>query len=310
MNAPKKLNGLEHSEQKRQKDADAFPVIGLGASAGGLKALQQFFEQMPANSGMAFVVILHLSPQHESHADTILQNSTKMPVRQVNESVKVEPNRVYVIPPTKHLSMMDGFIALSEPERPLGRHVAIDLFFRTLAETHRANSACIVLSGTGSDGSVGLTRIKEEGGIAIAQDPGEAEYDAMPRNAISTGKVDFVLPVAQMPNKLIEIWRNSKIIRLPEEGLAPVVDERQQAEEALREVLGAVRTRTGHDFTHYKRATVLRRIERRMQVTTTPDLPAYRDYLRQNPPEAKLLLQDLLIGVTNFFRDPAAWQTL
>ncbi len=302
-----KTNPPEHEQPNTTHD---FPVVGLGASAGGLKALQQFFEQMPAENGMAFVVIMHLSPQHESHAADILQNSTRMPVVQVNERIKVEPNRVYVIPPTKHLAMADGFIRLTDPDRELGRHIAIDLFFRTLAETHRTHSACVVLSGTGADGSVGLKRLKEAGGIAIAQDPQDAEYDSMPRNAINTGMVDFVLPVTEIPEKLIEIWRNASRIKLPAIADTPLIDESQAAENALRDVLGLLRSRTGHDFLHYKRATILRRIERRMQVNTVANLPAYRDYLRTHEAETKSLLKDLLIGVTNFFRDHRAFEAL
>jgi chemotaxis methyl-accepting protein methylase/signal transduction histidine kinase/PAS domain-containing protein len=285
------------------QDGQSFPVVGLGASAGGLKALKEFFTQMPAESGMAFVVIMHLSPQHESHAAAILQTTTRMTVSQVTEVVRVEPNHVYVIPPTMNLAMSDGHIRLFEPERPFGRHVAIDLFFRTLADTHGTHAVCIVLSGTGADGSIGIKRVKEAGGLAMVQAPGDAEYDAMPRNAINTGMVDFVLPVVELPDKLLEIWRNAQQIQLPVEAETPVVDESKVAEQALREVLTMLRTRTGHDFTHYKRATILRRIERRMQVNTLPDLPTYRDYLRTNPSEAQLLLKDLLIGVTNFFRD-------
>jgi two-component system CheB/CheR fusion protein len=288
-----------------------FPVVGLGASAGGLKSLQQFFAEMTDDSGMAFVVILHLSPDHESYVAEILQNSTKMLVTQVTERIAVEPNRVYVIPPSKHLSMQDGHIALSEPARERGRNISIDLFFRTLADTHNVYSACIVLSGTGSDGSVGLKRVKEQGGICLAQEPREAEFDSMPRNAISTGMVDFVLPVAEMPEKLLEIWRNASQISLPAEAVAPIRDESEAVETVLRDVLEILRSRTGHDFTHYKRATVLRRIERRMQVVSARTLPAYRDYLlRETLPEAQLLLKDLLIGVTNYYRDRGAFDAL
>ncbi|NTU80765.1 MAG: PAS domain-containing protein [Chloroflexales bacterium] len=287
-----------------------FPIVGLGASAGGLAALQQFFAAMPPTNGMAFVVIMHLSPEHDSHAAALLQRSTAMPVRPVTEPVRVTPETVYVIPPTRHLVIDDGMLVLTDVEQPEGRRVAIDLFFRTLADTHTTHAACIVLSGTGADGSVGIMRVKEAGGIIIAQDPQEAEYDAMPRHAISTGVIDFVLPAAAMPAQLLAVWQNAERIALPAGGATPVVDARQAAEEALRDVLATVRTQTGHDCTPYKRPTVLRRIERRMQVTTTPDLPAYRDYLQAHPTEAALLLQDLLISVTNFFRDRAAFDIL
>lgn len=309
MDDPAQGRNAQSNRRQKRKPKTGFPVVGLGASAGGLQALKRFFEGMPAESGMSFVVIMHLSPEHESHAAAILQTTTRMSVTQVNAQVKVEPNHVYVIPPTKHLAMEDGHIRLSEPTRPTGRHVAVDLFFRTLADTHQTRAVCIVLSGTGADGSVGVKRVKEAGGLAIAQDPQDAEYDAMPRNAINTGMIDFVLPVVEMPEKLIELWRNMQRIQLPAEAEAPVVDESQATENALRDVLADVRAHTGHDFTHYKRATILRRIERRMQVNAVPDLPAYRDYLRAIPAEAQLLLKDLLIGVTNFFRDRAAFDS-
>jgi two-component system CheB/CheR fusion protein len=287
-----------------------FLIVGLGASAGGLPALQQFFAAMPPDNGMAFVVIMHLAPDHDSHIAAILQRTTAMPVRQVTEAVRVVPETVYIIPPSRHLAMDEGMIVLADAERPDGRRVAIDLFFRTLADAHTTHAACIVLSGSGADGSVGITRARETGGITIAQDPHEAEYDGMPRNAISTGMIDFVLPVAAMPAQLLSVWRNAQRIALPTGGGAPLLDERQVAEEALHDVIAAVHANTGHDFRHYKRPTLLRRIERRMQVTTRPDLPAYRDYLQANPAEAALLLHDLLINVTNFFRDRAAFEAL
>ncbi|NJM05954.1 hypothetical protein HC891_06760 [Candidatus Gracilibacteria bacterium] len=279
----------------------SFPVVGLGASAGGLAALQQFFAAMPLNSQMAFVVILHLSPDYESHAAAILQRATAIAVQQVTEPVRVAPNTIYIIPPDRHLRMQDGMLVLTEAERPYGSRVAIDFFFRTLAESYTTYAACIVLSGAGADGSVGITRVKETGGVTFAQDPQEAAYDAMPRNAIATGMIDFVLPVAAMPTRLLTLWRNAAQIALPEGGNTPIIDQRMAAQEALRDVLANVRARTGYDFSYYKRPTLLRRIERRMQVTATADLLAYRDYLQNHPAEASQLLQDLLISVTNFF---------
>ncbi|MEN9935387.1 MAG: hypothetical protein RLZZ387_1966 [Chloroflexota bacterium] len=265
---------------------------------------------MPDNNGMAFVVIRHLSPDHASSLAEVLQRSTAMPVCQVTEPVRVVPETVYVIPPTKQLLMDDGKIVLTELDHTSGRRAAIDLIFRTLAETHTTHVACIVLSGAGADGSVGITRAKEAGGITIAQDPREAEHESMPRSAINTGMIDFVLPVAEMPTQLLAVWHNAQHIALPSGGGAPVKDDRDAAEEALRDVLATVRERTGHDFAHYKRPTALRRIARRMQITTTPDLPAYRDYLKAHLEEVTLLLRDLLINVTNFFRDRAAFDTL
>ena len=172
-----------------------FLTVGIGASAGGIKPLKEFFAAMPADSGMAFVVILHLSPEHESQLPEILQTNTKMPVVQVQETVKIEPDHVYVIPPTKYLTMVDGEIRLIEPETIRGKRVPIDLFFRTLADAHGRNSVCVVLSGTGADGTSGLKRVKEAGGLCVVQDPLEAEYNGMPRSAIGTNLADLILPV-------------------------------------------------------------------------------------------------------------------
>src|ERR1700712_1731625 len=180
-----------------------FPVVGLGGSAGGLKPLLKFFEKMPPNNGMAFVVILHLSPTHTSNLDAIIAGATRMPVLQVTETVKIEPDHVYVISPTTNLKMYDGHLQVSaQGERP-PRPVAIDLFFRTLADVHRERAMCVIMSGTGSDGAVGLARVKERGGVVFAQSPDEAEYSGMPQNAIRTGMVDFVLTASEMPDKLV-----------------------------------------------------------------------------------------------------------
>lgn len=176
-----------------------FLTVGIGASAGGIKPLKEFFAAMPEKNGMAFVVILHLSPEHESQLPAVLQTNTKMPVIQVTETVKIAPNHVYVIPPTKHLAMMDGEIRLIEPETIRGKRVPIDLFFRTLADAHGKNAVCVILSGTGADGASGLKRVKEAGGLCIVQNPSEAEYDGMPRSAMATNLVDLILPVGKCP---------------------------------------------------------------------------------------------------------------
>jgi two-component system CheB/CheR fusion protein len=294
----------------------SFPVVGLGASAGGLDALVRFFEHMPPRPGMAFVVILHLAPRHESNAAAILQRATPLKAVQVTEPMSIEADHVYVIPPDFDLSMSDGYLRLTQPERAGGRHTAIDLFFRTLAEVHRERAFCVVLSGTGSDGSVGLTRVKELGGITLAQTPSDAEHDGMPAAAIATGMVDIVLPAAEMPQRLLDLWANARRIELPPGADLPEVEvpsspgSIQAAEHALADVMTLLRTATRHDFRHYKRATVLRRIERRLQVNGLPDLPAYRDYLHAHPEETRPLLKDMLIGVTNFFRDREAFEAL
>jgi two-component system CheB/CheR fusion protein len=294
----------------------SFPVIGIGASAGGLEALIRFFEQMPADTGMAFVVILHLSPEHESSAADILQRSTHMPVKQVTQPMPVEADHVYVIPPGVELTMNDGYLRAAPSERVKGQHVAVDVFFRAMAEVHRERAVCIVMSGTGSDGAVGLTRVKENGGVAMAQSPEDAAHDGMPRAAIATGMVDIVLPAADMGQRLVEHWRNAQRIRMPYDEQAEFAQEPDSdaagklAEKALQEIMAQLRTYTRHDFRHYKRATVLRRIERRLQVNRLADLPAYRDFLHDHPEEAVPLLQDMLISVTNFFRDSEAFDAL
>ena len=294
-----------------------FPVVGIGASAGGLPALLSLFENMPVSHGMAFVVILHLSPRHPSAADAILQRATRMPVVQVTSRVTIEPGHVYVIAPNQQMSMMDGLLLVDELERPRGRHVAIDMFFRTLAETHRERAVAIVLSGTGADGAVGLARVKEQGGVTLVQSPEDAEHDGMPAAAILTGAVDFVLPVVDMPQKLIELWENARAIELPPAGdgdapVAQVTDpaDTPDAESALQGIIGLLLSHTGHDFRHYKRATVLRRIERRLQVRGVRTLPEYRALLETDAAEHKALLGDMLIGVTNFFRDREAFESI
>jgi two-component system CheB/CheR fusion protein len=317
MSKPKQPKGSEASTQQVQPSNLLFPVVGLGASAGGLPALLRFFECMPDDNGMAFVVVMHLSPNHESSADQALQKVTRMPVRQIRKPTLIENNCVYIISPAHQLSMTDGYLRVTEPEPGQPRHIAIDIFMRTLADAHREHAISIILSGAGHDGSVGLARVKEQGGVTIAQTPEEAEYESMPRSAIATGRVDFILPVAEMPQKLIDLWDNMQRIQLPREAgalipLQPIDDPEQarSAEAALREIIVVLRSRTGHDFKRYKRATVLRRIERRMQVNRMSDLPSYRDFLEGHPEETPELLSDMLIGVTNFFRDRESFETL
>ena len=215
------------ADEAVENPAADFPIVGVGASAGGLKALQQFFQHMPDDSGMAFVVILHLSPTYESNVASLLQHFTAMPVVQVTEAVPVAPNRIYVIPPTKHLTMVDGMVSLQEPGVSHERRAPIDLFFRTLADTHGRSAGGVVLSGSGADGANGLKRIKEHGGVALAQDPDEAEYPDMPRSAIATGLVDYVLPVAALPNALVEYWRGVESLQLPRDSI-PALDDHEE----------------------------------------------------------------------------------
>jgi two-component system CheB/CheR fusion protein len=291
----------------QQQAGQDFLVVGLGASAGGIRAFKEFFAHVPPTSGMAYVVILHLSPEHESHLAEVLQDSTEMPVRQVCEADQIEPNHVYVIPPNRSLAITDGHLALSEIKRIEERRAPVDIFFRTLAETKRERAVCVVLSGTGADGSMGLKRIKEMGGICLVQDPNESEYSDMPRNSIATGLVDSVLPVAEIPRKIIAYKERIGKTKIAE---AETLEWPETDEQALRDIFTQLRVRTGHDFSNYKRGTVLRRIERRINVNELHDLQAYARFMREHTPEATALLKDLLISVTNFFRDCEAFEAL
>ena len=285
-------------------------VVGIGASAGGLKALLDFFGNVPPRTGMAFVVVVHLSPEHQSRMPDVLQQATSMPVQQVVETVPIRPDHVYVISPKSQLRIFDGKLEPAESAKRHGPSVTIDLFLQTLADAHLHRSVGVILSGTGSDGTLGVRAIKAHGGLTIAQAPEEAEYDSMPRSAIASG-VDFVLPARDMPGKIVALWRNAQSIRLPDLPDRPSAeDAAAEAEDALRDILANVRTRTGHDFSQYKRATLMRRVERRLQVNQLQSLIEYRDYLSAHPTEASALLRDLLISVTWFFRDPPAWQAL
>jgi len=313
--------------RKRRDPNEPVAVVGLGASAGGVSVLQQFFSEMPAESGLAFVVVMHLSPDHESNLPSVIQQKTKMPVLQVREPEKVKPNHIYVIPPNKQLTFEESVLHLIAPQQAIGRRVTIDLFFRTLAQAYGQRAICVILSGTDSDGVIGLKHIRAQGGVTIAQDPSEAEHESMPSTAISTGMVDWVLPVAEMPAKLMEFVRNESRMKLPPEipdaespdekvreapGGETVSDETRAPEDenVIAEVLVHLRRQTGHDFSHYKRASVLRRIARRLQVNSIENLPDYLVFLRKHSPEAGALLHDLLIGVTHFFRDQESFAAL
>ncbi|HEY9064835.1 MAG TPA: PAS domain S-box protein, partial [Burkholderiaceae bacterium] len=296
------------------RDARTPPVVGLGGSAGSIQALQAFFASVPPATGLAYVVVLHLSGEHESTLAELLQRSTPMRVLQVHESHRFEPDTVYVIPPRKALRSLDGYLQVSDLPRGRYPHIAVDLFFRTLADTHGPHAAAIVLSGVDGDGAIGIKRVKERGGLTIAQDPDEAQYGGMPRAAVGTGMVDWVLPVEQMAERVLTYFRLEDQIKLPpEQGPQPTQvtpPAGGAAEAALRDVLTFLRTRTGRDFSYYKRATILRRIGRRMQVNAVEDLHGYLGCLRTRPGEAGALLQDLLISVTNFFRDPNCFAAL
>ncbi len=292
--------------EEAPESAGDFLVVGLGASAGGIPALSLFFRNVPPDSGMAYVVILHLSPDHESRLASVLQATAKIPVQQVTQAVRVQPDHVYVVGPDQHLGMSKEMLVVAPNTSIEERRAPVDIFFRTLAESHGSHAACVVLSGTGANGSMGLKRVKELGGVAFVQVPSEAEFDEMPRHSIATGLVDQVLPAASIPAALASYQRRMGTVRIADDA-----DDRQpDAQQALRDIFTQMRVRTGHDFTNYKRPTLLRRIERRMNVRNAPDLQGYAVLIRDNADEAQALLKDLLISVTSFFRDGNPWTVI
>ena len=282
------------------------PVLGIGASAGGLAALKVLFANVPEHSGLAYVVVVHLSPEHESHLAEVLQPHVAVPIQQVTSTVRLEPDRVYVIPPNANLDTIDTHLRLSDLEAQRQNRAPIDHFFRTLAKTHGARSIGVVLTGTGSDGTLGLREIKESGGLTVAQDPVEAEYDGMPQSAIATGAVDLVLPLSEIAQAVQTFALTKPRLAVPSEG-----DEvERETRGFLQKVFTLIRARTGRDFSHYKRSTILRRIARRMQFNHVESIEDYLEVLRARPDEVHILADDLLITVTSFFRDPAVFEVL
>jgi two-component system CheB/CheR fusion protein len=289
--------GRSESEQRNRGKPT---IVVIGASAGGIQPLQAIFGALPPDTGAAFVVALHLDPQARSALPSLLSARTRMRVEQVEGTVSLQADRVYVIAPDQQLEIADHQITSSKFIGAEERRVSIDVLFRSLAD-HIGDGCAIILSGAGSDGAMGARAVKEAGGIILVQDPEEAEYSSMPRSAIATGVVDFVLPIAGLASRLVELLRGKT-----NGGAAlPIVDE-----ELVRRVLAHLRVRTGHDFSKYKRSTVLRRIGRRMQVTRANDLRDYYEHLRDNADEAQALLGDLLISVTTFFRDNEVFEAL
>ena len=281
--------------------AKRFPTVGIGTSAGGVHALQAFFESLPDDLDAAFVVIVHLDPEHQSELSNILAARTRMPVAQVTGRTRLEPRHVYVIPPNRQLLATNHHLATAEFEEPRWQRAPIDLFFRSLA-AQQGDDFAIVLSGAGSDGAVGIKAVKEAGGIILVQDPDEAEYGSMPRSAVATGFADFVLPVREIAARLPELIRNR---RNP-----PSEDLTETDGEAMQRILSHLRVRSGHDFSSYKKSTIRRRIARRMQVQRAATMPEYLVVLRESQQEAQALFADLLISVTTFFRDTNAFDKL
>ena len=282
-------------------------LVGIGASAGGLNAYKTFLAAMPADSGMSFVLVQHLAPDHKSILTDLLRQVTDMPVVEAKDGVKVAANTVYVIPPDATLTLLDRRLRVETPAPPRVRRRPIDSFFSSLAQDQGENAVCIVLSGTGSDGALGLAAVKQNGGLTLAQ----AEFDhvvmsGMPQSASATGFVDEVMPVEEMPARLIEHQRHLSSVASRKDGEGT----RRDASEHLVEISALLRAQIGHDFVHYKEKTLVRRVQRRMQVLRIDEVGDYIARLREDPAQIDLLFRELLIGVTQFFRDPAVFAAL
>ena len=310
------INQPDEAEQKLAEALDnvvpsygyaLVPIVGIGGSAGGIDALRLLLGALPESSGVAFVIVMHLAPDRENGLVPLLQSFTRLPVVQAGVSDPVMADHIYVIPRGKSLRTYDGRLQTADLPERRHRHVAVDLFFRALADTHGAHAAAVVLSGMDGDGAIGLKRIKERGGLTIAQDPLQAAQPGMPRASIATGMVDWVLPAEEIPGRLQRYFAAERLLRLPAENLLAEPSElnvQNGADEAVfADILSFLQLRTGRDVSCYKRSTILRRMARRMQVNAVLDLASYLDCLRTMPGEAGAFLIDLLISVTNFFRD-------
>jgi len=288
-----------------KKMPDAFPVVGIGASAGGLEALEAFFRNMPPDPGMAFVVVQHLDPTYKGILTELIQRTTAMRAFQIKDGMALKPDHIYVIPPNADLSILNGTLRLQKPSITRGLRLPIDFFFRHLAEDQKEKGIGVILSGMGSDGTNGIKAIKEKMGMAMAQDPNSAKYDSMPRNAIESGMVDYIAPVEELPAKLIDYARHAV-----KGGLPKALPEDEKTRDALDQIFLIIRNRTGHDFSLYKKNSIIRRIERRMGIHQIDKFSDYQRYLRSSPQEIDLLFKELLIGVTSFFRDPVTFELL
>ncbi|MDR3672714.1 MAG: chemotaxis protein CheB [Holophaga sp.] len=294
------------SKPKTPPKPKQFPVVGIGASAGGLAAFEAFFSGMPAaaDPGMAFVLVQHLAPDHESILTNLIRRYTRMQVSEVEDGMVVQPNCAYIIPPNRDMAFLNGALHLLEPSAPRGQRLPIDFFFRSLAQDQHERAIGIVLSGTGSDGTLGVRAIKGEGGMVMAQLPESTEFDGMPRNAIATGLVDYQLTPIAMAAQLMAYSAHAFGPSFRSAEPPP------RADSAMKKILILLRAKTGHDFSQYKPNTIDRRIERRMAVRQIPAIDAYVACMQKDPDEVDALFHDLLIGVTSFFRDPEAFQAL
>ncbi|MBF0378712.1 MAG: PAS domain-containing protein [Desulfamplus sp.] len=299
---------IDNVQQDNQEEI-GFPIVGIGASAGGLAAFEAFFSGMPVDvePGMAFVLVQHLAPDHKSILTDIIRRYTRMQVFEVEDGIVVQPNCTYIIPPNRDMAFLNGTLQLLEPLAPRGQRLPIDFFFRSLAQDQHERAIGVVLSGTGSDGTIGVREIKGEGGMVMVQTPASTEYDGMPRSAIATGLVDYEMPPAEMPAQLIaytsHAFGKNRQLRKTNSNLP-------QSENILKKIFILLRSQVGHDFSEYKQSTINRRIERRMAVNQIAKMEDYVKYLQQTPAEIEALFRDLLIGVTSFFRDTEAFKVV
>jgi two-component system CheB/CheR fusion protein len=280
-----------------------FPIVGIGASAGGLEALEQFLKNVPEKSGMAYVVVQHLDPTQKGMLPELLQRVSNMKVFQAEDLMKVKPDCVYVIPPNKSMSIYKGALHLFDPVEARGLRLPVDFFLRSLADDQKEDAVGIILSGMGSDGSSGIRAIKEQNGIALVQEPDTAKFDSMPRNAIDSGLVDIVAPPEKLPAELIHFLKHIPLVK-------STLNSEVKDKSALEKIIILLRTHTGNDFSLYKKNTIYRRIERRMGVHKIDGIFSYVHFLQENPKEVHILFKELMIGVTNFFRDAPAWEKL
>jgi two-component system, chemotaxis family, CheB/CheR fusion protein len=300
---PAKASSSTTEVQEAGGTAQRCFIVGIGASAGGLDAFKKFFHAMPDDSGLSFVLVQHQAPHGGSLLAEILSQHTKMPVAPAVAAAPLRPNHVYIAPPGKYLALHDGVLMPVVPDN--GLRAPIDSFFRSLAEVYQDRAIGIVFSGSGSEGTLGLKAIKEQGGLALVQAPETAQFDSMPRSALVTGLIDFALPVDKMPEVLVRYIKHPFICP-PRK----TTEQPSSVEESLGPLLDAVRAKTGRDFSNYKRATIVRRLERRMGLVHVDNVEQYLRLLKSSPTEADQLHKDLLISVTDFFRDPSAWSTL
>ena len=300
----KKPAKVVHHETPVSPARAAFPIVGIGASAGGLEALEQFLKHVPAGSGMAFVIVQHLDPTRKGIMPELLQRATDMKVIQVKDRTPVQPDCIYVIPPNKDMSILHGVLHLLAPTASRGLRLPIDFFLHSLAQDRQEHSVGVILSGMGSDGTLGLRAIKENAGVVLVQEPATAKFDSMPRSAIDAGLADIVAPADELPGKILDYLQRTPLIARTEAALE------DKTQSALEKAVILLRSHTGNDFSHYKRNTLYRRIERRMGIHQISKMANYVRYLQENPQELDILFKELLIGVTNFFRDPAAWEQL